>query len=187
MSSFLPSYLDEKARAYIQMTQEDRAKIIMDANLSVDFDNCNIAVLDYYLVKYGFYFIDWLTIIQKRNLLSLLFQGRNATLGFIKELLNLWDDKAIVLERNILPKYDAKYKRDGSINRNTYGMSSWYQFSIRLSRPLAVKQKVQIEQLIKKIKPIRSEFVSFDAQTLIGHDRQLKRNKSFTYGGFMNG
>jgi len=187
MSSFIPSYLDEKARAYIQIAQEDRARIMIDANLSVDFKNCNSEVLDYFLVKYGFDFIDWLTIIQKRALLNLLWENKIGTIGFIKKLLTLWDDKAIVLERNRLPKYDAKYKRDGIINRNTYGVSSWYQFLIRLSRPLTVKQKVQIRKLIQRIKPVRSELISFDAQDFIGHDKQIKRNGNYTYGGYING
>jgi len=187
MSSFIPSYLDEKVRTYIQMAQEDRARIMIDANLSVDFEDCNSEVLDYFLVKYEFDFIDWLTTIQKRALVNLLWKNKRGAIGFVKKLLALWDDKAIVLERNRLPRYDAKHRRDGSIDRNTYGMSSWYQFSIRLSRPLTIKQKVQIEKLIQKIKPVRSELINFDTQTFIGHDNQIKRNGNYTYGGYING
>jgi hypothetical protein len=187
MSSFVPSYLDEKARAYIQMAQEDRARIVIDANLSVDFKDCNSEVLDYFLIKYGFDFVDWMTTVQKRALLSILWQSKKGTIGFIQKLLTLWDGKAFFLERNRLLKYDAKYQRDGSINRNTYRMSGWYQFSIRLSRPSTVKQKNQIEKLIQKIKPVRSELIEFDIQTFIGHDGQIKRNGNYNYGGYING
>jgi len=169
MSSFVPSYLDEKARAYIQMAQEDRARIVIDANLSVDFHDCSIEVLDYYLIKFGFNFVDWLSEEQKRELLCLLWGRRNGTLGLIANILKIWDQNAKIIEKDLLED------------------SMWFDFSIILSKLVALTQKKEIEKMIMMMKPVRSRLISFEAQTLLAHDRTFTRNSEITYGGYLNG
>jgi hypothetical protein len=107
------------------------------------------------------------------------------TLESVKKIVHAFDPFAKVIEWNSRARHD-KSVRNGTV---IYSMADWewFEYKIILKSPLTLSQKKRLTIALGKYTPVRCVLKSFNTQMLLLHNNSFKRNKSYTYGGYING
>lgn len=107
------------------------------------------------------------------------------TLESVKKIVHAFDPFASVVEWNSRARHD-KSMQDGTL---IYSMADWewFEYKIILKSPLRLSQKKRLTTALGKYTPVRCVLKSFNTQMLLLHNNSFKRNKSYTYGGYING
>ena len=126
---------------------------------------------------------------EARDILSMALwnKAKIGTIVAVKNLLACYDQNAKLTTYATAPKHDGKTPRNGTIRYKAYGLSHWAMYHIELTKPISLTQKETLMKELELVAPARCVLVLMDAQSTFIHDGTVKRNGTYTYGGYING
>lgn len=114
-------------------------------------------------------------------------KAKVGTIAAVKNLLAKYDPNAKLTTHATAPKHDGKTPRNGTVPYKQYHLSHWAMYHIALTKPISISQKEKLMKELELVAPARCVLVGMDSQSVLTHDGTVKRNGTYTYGGYING
>jgi phage tail P2-like protein len=118
---------------------------------------------------------------------AILHKNKIGTIKAVKNLVQSFDTEAKIVTFADAPRHDGRIVRDGSKHYKNYGLTHWAMYSVELKKVISISQKEELIRQLKIIAPARCVLINIEAQQTITHDREIKRNRNYNYGGYING
>jgi len=133
--------------------------------------------------------IDGMSDEEARKILTIALwnKTRIGTVGAVKNLLATYDPNATITTYATAPKHDGKTPRNGTVPYKQYYFGHWAMYHIALTKPISMSQKEKLMKELALVAPARCVLVGMDAQSTLTHNGTVKRNGTYTYGGYING
>lgn len=129
------------------------------------------------------------TEAKQREILTrgIYIKAKIGTVAAIKEVLHSFDPHAEIVRYRDTYHYDGVYKHDGTITRRAFGLMHWAQWRVYLSRAMSYSQAQKLQNQLIATAPARCQLVGWEYQETIAHEGIVRRNGTYTYGGYING
>jgi len=118
---------------------------------------------------------------------AILSKNKIGTIKAVKNLVQSFDTEAKIITFADAPRHDGQIARDGSRRYRNYGLTHWAMYSVELKKAISLAQKEELIRQLKIIAPARCVLIGIDAQQVLNHNGEIKRNGNYNYGGYING
>lgn len=89
---------------------------------------------------------------------------------------------AVLIEHTGYQLHDGSFRHDGS---HRYGHNNWWEYDLKLKRPITREQAVKIRLALVEIAPARAVLKRIDFRAALKHNGFAKHNGEFDYLGLI--
>ena len=186
MKTLLPPHSTSKLERDLSLTFAQIIELPVEIQKLWDVKTCPPEFLSYLAqaMQTDFWDENWSDDL-KREFIANMFSiyKIKGTIASIKRIFKLANfDDITIIEKSTLPRYDGKYKYDGTIFYDNEELK-WAEYKVYLQKPISQKQTGQIKKLLEMTAPKRSQLTHLHFEkSPFTYDGTIFYNGEFTYG-----